>query len=202
MSPQLQRCTLESMARAALDAYTAGLMPDGREGYLIPRWNSKLKANEANFQASFHGKRSIICEEMAIRAITSQVVREGEPFKWEEGLEPVLEHTPDHHAKGEIVAAYAIAWPTDQTLPPLHFVADRQRLQDARAQGGDGWKTHPAQMAEKTAIHRLADAVGHTPSVRERLAAATRADRAYAAAQSESAPSTLSAALDAAQGAE
>ena len=183
-SKDLRKCTPESIARAALDAYSAGLMPDGREGYLIPRWNKHIKAFEAHFLSSWRGEQAIACEEGGYRVVTAEVVREDEiaerRFTWKSGIEPTLNHEPLLNAKGAIVAAYSVGFPKDGG-PPVFSVADSEDLRAARETGGPVWKTHEAAMCRKTAVRRLIDRVVHTPTARARLAAARAGDDRMAA---------------------
>ena len=174
-NPDLRECTPESIARAALDAHLAGLMPDGHEGYLVPRWNKNIRAKEAHFIASWRGLQSVACEDGGFRVVTSEVVREADIFHWTAGLAPTIEHTPELNGQSPIVAAYAVGFPADGS-PPIFAVANLADLDAARETGGPVWKTHPAAMARKTAIRRLVDRVIHTPTARSRLAALTAAD--------------------------
>lgn len=168
-NPKLRECTPESIAGAALDAHLAGLLPDGREGYLIPRRNKKLGIVECHFLASWRGLQSIACEDGNFRAVTAQAVRERDDFTWREGLNPVLEHTPALNKPGRIIAGYAIGWPKDGS-EPVSVVIDQDDIRAARATGGPTWKTHEAAMVRKTAVRRLTDRVIHSPTARSRLA--------------------------------
>lgn len=195
--PALRKCTLESIGRAALDAYTTGLTPDGREGYLIPRWNKHALgknqgAYEAHFMAAWRGLQSLACEgeggrPAAFVSVTAQVVRKRDKFDWRGGLDPHIEHVPELNAGGPIVAAYAVGFPSaDSPERPIFVVVDRAELNRAKAAGGPVWEHDEASMARKTAIRRLIDKVAHTPTARARLAAAQRAfDRLHEVADSE-----------------
>ena len=175
MSPKLRECTPESIARAALDAHLAGLMPDGHEGYLVPRWNKKLGRYEAHFQASWRGAQAVACEDSDFRSVTAEVVREEDDFTWTAGLSPTLEHVPELNSDSEIIACYAVGFPRDVS-PPLFVVCDKADIAAARDTGGPTWQTHPAAMARKTAVFRLTDRVIPKKTARARLAALTVAE--------------------------
>ena len=209
-APKLRQCTMESIGRAALDAYTAGLVPDGREGYLIPRWNKHARghnqgAYEAHFDAAWRGLQALACEggggrPGAFQTVTAQVVREHDltdgVFEWREGADPHLRHEPALNSGGPIVAAYAIGFPSDAGLlnRAVFVVVDRADLDRARKKGGPVWDSNEPAMCRKTAVRRLVDKVLHTPTTRARLAAATRAyDRLAEVADQEAAPSRLAA---------
>ena len=180
-TPKLRECTPESIARAALDAHLAGLMPDGHEGYLVPVWNKKLPGGggyEAHFRTSWRGAQAVACEEGNFRSVTAEVVRRGDHFRWTAGLAPTLEHEPKLNLTGadaEIIAAYAVGFPNDGGDP--HFVViDQADIEAARLTGGPTWKTHPAAMSRKTAVFRLTDRVIPRKTTRARLAALQAAE--------------------------
>ena len=196
-TPLLRDCTVESIARAALDAHIAGLMPDGREGYLIPRRNKKLGIIECHFLASWRGLQSIACEDGGFRAVTAEVVREHDSFKWRAGLNPVLEHEPARKNPGRNILSYAIGWPKDGS-DPVFVVVDGDDIRAARATGGKVWKTHEAAMYRKTAVRRLTDRVIHSPTARSRLAAALAGEDRMADNQTRESTAGRAAAIGAA----
>jgi len=136
--PNLHDCTLTSIADAARSAALAGLLPDGREGYLIA-YNTKVGEDErgravyekrASFMPSWRGLQSVLAEDYDFRAVTAEVVRDKDPFTWREGLEPVLEHTPVLNSDKAIIASYAVAFPRDGS-PPIFVVCDLHDLNAA-----------------------------------------------------------------------
>src|SRR5689334_11701957 len=56
-SPQLQKCTTESLQMAVLNISNIGLSlnPAAKEAYLIPRWNGVTKVTEAALEPSYVG---------------------------------------------------------------------------------------------------------------------------------------------------
>lgn len=53
--PLLLECTPQSIALALIMASETGLEPNGRDAHLIPYWNKKIQAYEAQFQPDYKG---------------------------------------------------------------------------------------------------------------------------------------------------
>src|SRR5574342_1025763 len=77
-----------SFVAACIDAALSGLMPDGREAYIIPR------KNRAVFQASWRGLVKLVRRAADVEEIAAEVVYEGCYWKVHLGTDRRLEHTP------------------------------------------------------------------------------------------------------------
>jgi phage RecT family recombinase len=149
-----------------------GLEPNTPTGqaYLIPRWNSKLRSMECQFQLGYRGVLELLYRSGAIASFNADVVYAGEIkaglFRYTSGIHPNIEHTIDlldNSARtgnpADIVAAYAAV--TLKSGEPVMRLVTRREIDAAMAVSGGKsgpsavWKTHYPAMAIKTAIHRL-----------------------------------------------
>ena len=172
-SPALQKCSLPSILGAMMTCAQLGLEPNTPSGfaYLIPRWNSKLRSNECQFQVGYRGLIELAYRSGAIASLNADVVYRQEVeaglFTYSSGVRPTIEHRIDllngsarTGNPADIVAAYACA--VLKSGEPVIRVIPRRDIDKAMAVSGGKsgpsavWQSHYAEMAIKTAIHRLA----------------------------------------------
>lgn len=109
--PKLLECNRTSLLSSLMIAAQLRLMPSGvmGEAYIIPY------KTEAKFQLGYQGIVTLIWRTGQIKSIKAIVVYANEHFRYEEGLETVLEHkpTPFGEKRGEPVGVYAVAQTTN-----------------------------------------------------------------------------------------
>lgn len=107
--PKLLECDRTSLLSALMISAQLRLMPSGvmGESYIIPY------AREAKFQLGYQGLISLIWRTGQVKSIKAIIVYEGEYFRYEEGLDTILEHTPtalgENAKKGAPIGVYAVA---------------------------------------------------------------------------------------------
>lgn len=148
---KLQNCTDLSIYRAAIECALSGLKPDGEEAYIIP-WGG-----EAQFAPGFQGYVRLMLRAGA-RKVEADVVRTGDEFRWNRGLNPDLYHVPALSGnRGEVTHAYAIVWL--QNGETQFEVMDRDELDKVRAASkapnSPAWKGWQSQMERKAPVRRL-----------------------------------------------
>lgn len=172
-NPELQKSSPASILGAMMTCAQLGLEPNTPSGlaYLIPRWNSKLRSMECQFQVGYRGLLELMYRSGAIASINADVVYRQEIeaglFTYTSGIRPSIEHRIDlldgsarTGNPQDIVAAYACA--VLKSGEPVIRVVPRRDIDKAMAMSGGKsgpsavWKSHYAEMAIKTAIHRLA----------------------------------------------
>ena len=172
-NPDLQKSSPASILGAMMTCAQLGLEPNTPSGlaYLIPRWNSKMRSMECQFQVGYRGLLELMYRSGAIASINADVVYRQEIeaglFSYTSGIRPTIEHRIDlldgsarSGNPADIVAAYACA--VLKSGEPVIRVVPRRDIDKAMAMSGGKagpsqvWKTHYAEMAIKTAIHRLA----------------------------------------------
>jgi recombination protein RecT len=152
-TPELLKCTPESLIGSVLQAAQLGLEPGDALGqaYLVPYGKS------ATFQMGYQGMIDLAKRSGEVQRITAHVVYEKDVFEFEYGLEEKLIHKPDHrHQKGP-VAVYAVAHFKDGSHAfEVLSVEDIERARNTGKQGNSpAWRNHWPAMARKTAIRRL-----------------------------------------------
>jgi recombinational DNA repair protein RecT len=84
-----------SLMQAVLDAAGHGLMPDGREGAIVPRYDSDAGGTRLVFQAMVWGIIKLGRETGAIKSVRAKIVFQNEHFRTVEGEEDIIEHVSD-----------------------------------------------------------------------------------------------------------
>ena len=196
LSPDLQRCTPESLMGALLQAAQAGLRPGMfDEGWLIGRWSKRARAYEATFQPGYGGLLKLALQSGDVTGASTGVVHEGDAFSVRLGSDPYVEHVPALVADpGEVVAFYA-----SLTLrgggrivevmrrAEVDAVRDRYAPRDAEGHVVGPWATHYEAMGRKTVLLR---ALKLAPKSSDRLLAALQADQASTGVAQPTPPAT------------
>lgn len=82
----------QSLMMAVMDAASCGLMPDGKEGAIVPRYDTEAREMRLVFQPMVWGIVKLGRETGAIRSIRAKLVFFGETFRVIEGETDVIEH--------------------------------------------------------------------------------------------------------------
>ena len=119
-NPDLLQCTRRSLHNAITAAAFDGMLPDGREGVILPQ-NEKVKRKQVDGSTKDEWLKTARWQSMAwgIRkrareldniVIDTQVVYENDAFEFELGDDPYIQHKrpPLGTAKGKMIGAYAI----------------------------------------------------------------------------------------------
>lgn len=208
-NPELQKCSSVSILGAMMTCAQLGLEPNTPSGlaYLVPRWNAKLNSRECQFQVGYRGLLELMYRSGAIASINADVVYRQEVeaglFAYTSGIRPNIEHRIDlldgsarTGNSADIVAAYACA--VLKSGEPVIRVVPRQDIDKAMNMSGGKsgpsavWKSHYAEMAIKTAIHRLAKWLPST-RVDEAIDAEAKYVQEQAPAPQQPAPMSLDA---------
>lgn len=167
--PKLAECTQTSILAGLMQAAQLGLeVADVRgQAYLIPRWNGRLKVNEAAFQLGYRGMIDLA----ARSGITIDVdeICEGDTYRFQRGTNPNLEHVPTLGKSGPAIAYYAVAHFADGR-PSTFAIAGRPKMEEHRdkfasSKNKEGvifgpWADHFDAMARKTVVRKL---LGYLP---------------------------------------
>ena len=117
-NPKLLACNRQSLFNACMQAAQDGLLPDGREGAIVPygtdEETGRSSADVARWMPMVFGIRKKVRNSGALADWNCQVVQEGDEFEYQLGDDPFIHHKPA--MKGgrarKVVAAYSIAvWP-------------------------------------------------------------------------------------------
>ena len=151
---ELLRCDPQSLFNACLNAAQDGLMPDGREGAIVPR------KGKAVWQPMIQGIYKRVKSSGSVAALSANVVYDGETFDVLLGDEDRIVHRRDMTkvAKGAEVAVYAIATLRDGSKEREVMTWDQvEAVRKSSAMPNSGpWTQWADEMARKTVVRRLA----------------------------------------------
>ena len=153
MNPKLATCSQSSFFGALLTAAQLGLevnTPIG-QAYLIP-YNSKTGL-KCQFQIGYQGILELAYRSGKFKRIKAVVVHKGDDFRYTQGINPTLEHTPQD--SGEPTHVYALyellnggydfeVWTWERAM--------RHGKTYSKSFDESPWETNPEEMAKKTVL--------------------------------------------------
>lgn len=156
-TPALILADRDSLFQSIVRCAQVGLLPDGREAAFV---EVKIKGEKkVQFWPMVGGFRKIAAKHGF--TLVADVVRDGDTFSWSR-VPPKLEHTPKiGTVRGEITAAYAVAFDRDWrfvTSPIVMDVAEIEKIRKvSRAATNEygPWVNWWDRMACKTVTRRL-----------------------------------------------
>jgi len=153
MNPKLATCSQSSFFGALLTAAQLGLevnTPIG-QAYLIP-YNSKTGL-KCQFQIGYQGILELAYRSGKFKRIKAVVVHKGDDFRYTQGINPTLEHTPQD--SGEPTHVYALyellnggydfeVWTWERAM--------RHGKTYSKSFDESPWETNPEEMGKKTVL--------------------------------------------------
>lgn len=165
-SPLLLQCTDSSLILALVEASQLGLEVGGVLGhaYLVPFKNGKTQQYEAQFIPGYRGIVELVLRAGQVRTVEARIVREGDDFAYEYGLNPVLRHAP-RSTDGKITHVYAVARFKDgEAKFEVMTQAEVEKVrQSSRARSSGPWVDWYEEMAKKTVVKRLCKLLPMSP---------------------------------------
>jgi recombination protein RecT len=158
-SPNLLDCDRRSLYAACMKAAQDGLLPDGREGAIIPRKGS------AAWQPMVAGIMKKVRNSGEISTWSVHTVRENDEFDYELGDNERIVHKPARRNRGELIGAYSIVVMKDGERSREYMDVDEIEAIRDRSDGyqyakrnnkPNPWTTDPGEMFKKTVIRRHA----------------------------------------------
>lgn len=151
-TPQLGQCTPESFLGALMTCAQLGLEPGPLgHAYLVPY------GREVTFIPGYRGLVELARRSGQVQSVQARIVRDGDEFDYEFGLEPKLYHRPTADADKPVTHAYAVLRLKDggvdfdvMTRAEIDAIRKRSRTGDRGP-----WATDYAEMAKKTVLRRL-----------------------------------------------
>jgi len=145
-NPKLLACDRTSLFLACQSAAKDGLMPDGREGALIPY------GKQVQWQPMIGGIRKKLAQ--AGWDIRAEIVHKNDEFRQEMGDNPEIVHRPEvFDDRGPIIGAYAIA--TNIETGDKYRETMKVEEMDKVRKNTDAWKLWTTEMYRKTVAKRL-----------------------------------------------
>jgi phage RecT family recombinase len=148
----LLKCDRTSLWQAATAAANAGLMPDGREGAIVPY------GNKAAWIPMIAGIRKLARNSGEIHEWSVYCVYENDQFRYELGDDPYIRHRPTLGERGNIVAVYSVATlKSGEKSREIMTAADVEKIRaESKQANGNAWRKFPEEMYRKTVAKRHA----------------------------------------------
>ena len=160
---KLARCEPTSVYAAMMRAAEQGLMPDGRQGALVPI------AGKAEFWPMWQGLLDIARLSGCISDAYVASVREADEFDYELGFDRKLVHKPAMGNRGEILMVYCVVILPDgvKTFGPGPMTVEEvERIRAmAPSKNSPAWQDHWESMAWKTVLKRTLKYVPQSPEL-------------------------------------
>jgi recombination protein RecT len=177
-NPELLQCDRRSLHKAVTMAARDGLMPDGKEGVILPQKEKVMVDGKetwiksARWQAMTYGIRKR-ARELDDIVIDAQVVHQNDHFRWLQGDDPRIEHEPAPlgQERGKMVGAYAIFKRGNSVLH--REVMNEKQIEAvhaiSRSPGGLMWKSFTEEAWRKTVVRRGSKTLPCSEKLRETL---------------------------------
>lgn len=168
---KLAQCTPESLLTSVVNLSLVGLTlnPISKLAFLIPRYNSITKLNEAVLEPSYVGLVKVLTDAGAIKQMIAQLVYEKDnvSINLADNQHPIV-HKPElvKSKRGDVIGVYAIGVLSDGSkqleyidIEEIHTIRDRSEaykyyLKKDKAVGCI-WVSDEGEMCRKTVIKRL-----------------------------------------------
>lgn len=176
-TPKLAECSQFSVLAGIFKAAELGLALSGPLGqaYLVPRWNSKLRCNEATFQIGYKGIFQLAYRSTLVKKIEMRTVYEKDELSIRLGTGSFLLHVPNLKESGEAIGYYTVVTLSDGTqdfeyMTKEQVTRHREKYSPAKGTDYSGWAKDFDAMAQKTTARRLGKRLPAATELQEALA--------------------------------
>ena len=158
--PDLLTYPRDSLIAAGLKAAQDRLLPDGREGVFVVRWNSKARRKEVTWAPMVYGIVKVAKAYAGVRSLSCEIVYQDEPFRILMGDEMRIEHEriPSCVVQGREVGCYAIFCLADGDRIREFMTAEQIRQVEESSESAKKnvgpWKAWRGEMMRKSVIRR------------------------------------------------
>ncbi|MEB7738548.1 recombination protein RecT [Escherichia coli] len=167
--PELRDCDSTSFIGAIVQCSQLGLEPGSALGhaYLLPFGNGKAENGKKNVQLiiGYRGMIDLARRSGQITSLSARVVREGDEFSYELGLDEKLVHRPGENEDAPITHVYAVARlkgggaqfevMTKKQVEKIRDTHSKAAKSAALKGKSSIWDEHFEDMAKKTVIRKL-----------------------------------------------
>jgi recombination protein RecT len=157
-NPKLLECNRTSLYAACMKAAQDGLLPDGREGAIIPR------KGVAQWQVMVAGVMKKVRNSGEISTWSVHTVHENDDFEYVLGDDERITHRPALKNRGALIGAYSIVLMKDgersreymgeDEILSIRDRSDGYRYAKSKGSTDNPWITDPGEMYKKTVIRR------------------------------------------------
>jgi recombination protein RecT len=164
-NPDLLKMDRRALWKAAIQAATDGLLPDGKQGAIVPRWNGRTRCLEPAWQPMAAGVRIKARNTGEIGTWDVEAVYANDAFEFELGDDPFIRHRPALSNRGDLVAVYSICtlkggeksrvvMGVDEIYQIRNEYSESWKAFEAKKIKKTPWHDSPGEMAKKTVLHR------------------------------------------------
>lgn len=159
-TPALLECYTPSLFGSLIKCTQLGLEPNNALGqlYLVPFNNKRERRKDVQVIIGYRGMIDLARRSGAIKSIWADVVRQGDVFEYERGMNDKLRHIESENERGDITHFYSYAHLKDGgfVFDVKNIVWMNTHMLTTQSRGAYGpWKDHYEQMGRKTMIRRL-----------------------------------------------
>ena len=180
-TPELRKCSQESLFKALLDLSMYGLEPDGRRAHLIPfkrnwkdaegKWHNEI---EVQLILDYKGIAELVRRSGDVSYIHADVVYERDEFDYALGSGAFLKHKPNMEDRGEKVSGFysfvRLKDGSEDFIVMSKSDVDKIRKRSKAADNGP-WVTDYDEMGKKTVFRRHSKWLPLSPEVRDAVEA-------------------------------
>jgi len=180
-TPELRKCSQESLFKALLDLSMYGLEPDGRRAHLIPfkrnwkdadgKWHNEM---EVQLILDYKGIAELVRRSGDVSYIHADVVYERDEFDYAFGSGAFLKHKPNMEDRGEKVSGFysfvRLKDGSEDFIVMSKSDVDKIRKRSKAADNGP-WVTDYDEMGKKTVFRRHSKWLPLSPEVRDAVEA-------------------------------
>lgn len=154
LNPDLLNCNRQSLWNSAMRAASDGLLPDGREGALVPY------KGQVQWMPMIAGLRKKVRNSKELSDWHAQVVHAKDHFRYRLGDDPFIEHEPftGEGDPGPVIAAYSVATFRDGGDKSREVMTraqlDKVRSMSRASQSSSPWNVWFEEMCRKTVARR------------------------------------------------
>ena len=173
-TPDLAKCTPASIIGAVMNCAVMGLEPNLiGHAYLVPFYNKKIGAKEAQFVIGYKGLIDLVRRTGDVSNIYAHEVCEQDKFDYCYGLKKDLFHKPAEGDRGNVTHYYACYHLKDGAsdfvvMTKAEVAAHRDKYSKAASFGP--WVENFDEMAKKTCIRRLVKFMPISIEIQEHIA--------------------------------
>ncbi len=191
----LQKCSVESIVGAVMEAAADGLELDGVEAAMVPYWNKELGTFEAQYQEMYQGLLKEMRRSGEIVAIHAHEVYEGDLFKVTYGSHPEIVHEAkwEKTTDDAITHWYAVfdlktGGQQFDVMTRDEMLRHRERSKSFQREKNSPWKTDLKMMGRKTILRRGMKLCPTDDHAREVLARSEQRDVVFEVVPIDTAP--------------
>lgn len=170
-TPNLEKCSQESLFKVLLDLSSLGLEPDGRHCHLIPFENNKTGKTEVQLIIDYKGLIALAKRSGEVVNWRAELVCEKDEFTWENGVVTHKINWLDQEGRGNTLAVYSHVRNVNGIDDYEVMTSDQVNKIKARSksQKFGPWVTDWDEMAKKTVMRRHSKRLTLSPEFNEAL---------------------------------